>query len=97
MEEARALVRELMQLDEAHEVLFLHGGATLQFVQVPMNLLGANQTANYTETGTWSEKAIKEASLFGNVHIAGSSLHTGHTTIPKKLDLDTHKCKLSWE
>ncbi len=89
MEEARALVRELMQLDEAHEVLFLHGGATLQFVQVPMNLLGANQTANYTETGTWSEKAIKEAGLFGNVHIAGSSLYTGHTTIPKKLDLDT--------
>ena len=89
MEEARALVRELMQLDEAHEVLFLHGGATLQFVQVPMNLLGANQVANYTETGTWSEKAIKEARLFGNVHIAGSSLYTGHTTIPKKLDLHT--------
>ncbi|MBM3414597.1 MAG: 3-phosphoserine/phosphohydroxythreonine transaminase [Bacteroidetes bacterium] len=88
MEEARALVRELMQLDDAHEVLFLHGGATLQFVQVPMNLLGANQVANYTETGTWSEKAIKEARLFGDVHVAGSSLHTGHTTIPKKLDLN---------
>ncbi|MBM3412602.1 MAG: 3-phosphoserine/phosphohydroxythreonine transaminase [Bacteroidetes bacterium] len=88
MEEARALVRELLQLDQAHEVLFLHGGATLQFVQVPMNLLGANQVANYTETGTWSEKAIKEARLFGGVQVAGSSLHTGHTTIPKSLNLN---------
>lgn len=88
MEEARALVRELMQLDEAHEVLFLHGGATLQFVQVPMNLLDEGQTANYTETGTWSDKAIKEARLFGSVHIAGSSLSTGHTTIPKNLSID---------
>jgi phosphoserine aminotransferase len=88
MEEARALVRELMQLDDAHEVLFLHGGATLQFVQVPMNLLDDGQTANYTETGTWSDKAIKEARLFGHVHIAGSSLATGHTTIPKNLSID---------
>ncbi|HAL95536.1 MAG TPA: 3-phosphoserine/phosphohydroxythreonine transaminase [Chitinophagaceae bacterium] len=88
MEEARALVRELMQLDEDHEVLFLHGGATLQFVQVPMNLLDEGQVANYTETGTWSEKAIKEARLFGKVHIAGSSASTGHTTIPKNLHVE---------
>jgi len=88
MEEARTLVRELMQLDDAHEVLFLHGGATLQFVQVPMNLLDEDQVANYTETGTWSEKAIKEARLFGKVHIAGSSASTGHTTIPKNLQVE---------
>ena len=88
MEEARTLVRELMQLDDAHEVLFLHGGATLQFVQVPMNLLDEGQVANYTETGTWSEKAIKEARLFGKVHIAGSSASTGHTTIPKNLQVE---------
>ena len=88
MEEARSLVRELMQLDQEHEVLFLHGGATLQFVQVPMNLLDQGQTANYTETGTWSEKAIKEASVYGPVHIAGSSVATAHTTIPKQLNID---------
>ena len=88
MEEARSLVRELMQLDQDHEVLFLQGGATLQFVQVPMNLLDQGQTANYTETGTWSEKAIKEARVFGSVHIAGSSVATAHTTIPKQLNID---------
>src|SRR6185503_7720921 len=65
MEEARALVKELMQLDEAHEVLFLHGGATTQFMQVPYNLLNDDQAAAYTETGTWAGKAIKEAGLFG--------------------------------
>src|SRR5215813_3487400 len=73
MDEARALVRELMQLDTNHEVLFLHGGATTQFMQVPMNLLNENNIAAYTETGVWAEKAIKEAKLFGHVEIAGSS------------------------
>src|SRR4051812_45078095 len=51
MEEARSLVRELMQLDTNHEVLFLHGGASTQFMQVPMNLLDTKDTAAYTDTG----------------------------------------------
>jgi phosphoserine aminotransferase len=85
MEEARALVRELMQLDPDHEVLFLHGGATTQFMQVPMNLLNENDIAVYTETGTWANKAVKEAKLFGHVEIAGSSKETNYTTIPKNL------------
>ena len=51
MEEARSLVRELMQLDDDHEVLFLHGGATVQFMQVPMNLLNEKETASYADTG----------------------------------------------
>ena len=51
MAEARALVRELMNLDDEQEVLFLHGGATTQFMQVPMNLLNENDVASYTETG----------------------------------------------
>lgn len=87
MEEARDLVRELMQLDSDHEVLFLHGGATMQFVQVPMNLLDSLRTASYTETGTWSEKAIKEAKHFGKVYIAGSSAASGFTSLPKTLDI----------
>ena len=85
MEEARTLVRELMQLDSDHEVLFLHGGATTQFMQVPMNLLNENDIAVYTETGTWANKAVKEAKLFGHVEIGGSSKDTNYTTIPKNL------------
>lgn len=85
MEEARSTVRELMQLDADHEVLFLHGGATTQFMQIPMNLLNENDIAAYTETGTWANKAIKEAKLFGHVEIAGSSKESNYTTIPKKL------------
>jgi phosphoserine aminotransferase len=85
MSEARALVKELMQLDNDHEVLFLHGGATTQFMQVPMNLLNENELASYTDTGTWAAKAIKEAKLFGHVEIAGSTKESNYTSIPKKL------------
>lgn len=85
MEEARSLVRELMQLNDDREVLFLHGGATTQFMQIPMNLLDENDIAVYTETGTWANKAIKEARLFGHVEIGGSSADTKYTTIPKNL------------
>ncbi len=85
MEEARSLVKELMQLDQDHEVLFLHGGATTQFMQIPMNLLNENDIAVYTETGTWANKAVKEAKLFGHVEIGGSSKETNYTTIPKNL------------
>jgi len=87
MEEARTLVRELMQLDADHEVLFLHGGATTQFMQVPMNLLPQNGVAAYTETGTWANKAIKEARLFGHVEVAGSSRETNYTTMPEELQV----------
>jgi phosphoserine aminotransferase len=85
MEEARALVKELMHLDADHEVLFLHGGATTQFMQVPMNLLNKNDIAVYTETGTWANKAIREAKIFGHVEIGGSSRDTNFTTIPSNL------------
>lgn len=83
MDEARSLVRELMDLDNDHEVLFLHGGASTQFMQVPMNLLNENETAAYGDTGVWSSKAIKEAKLFGNVEIACSSKEGGYNFIPK--------------
>lgn len=82
---AIASVKRLMQLDDQYEVLFLHGGATTQFMQVPMNLLDDNQTAAYCDNGIWGSKALKEASLFGNVVIAGSSADKNHTYIPKDL------------
>jgi phosphoserine aminotransferase len=87
MDEARALVKELMNLDEDHEVLYLHGGATTQFMQVPMNVLDEDKLAAYTETGTWSNKAIKEAKLFGKIEIAGSSKDSNYTTIPKNISV----------
>ncbi len=83
MDEARVLVRELMQLDDDHEVLFLHGGASTQFMQVPMNLLDEKDTAAFTDTGVWSSKAIKEAKIFGKVEIVCSSREAGFTFIPK--------------
>lgn len=87
MDEARALVKELMMLDYDHDVLFLHGGATTQFMQVPMNLLPDNGLSAYTETGTWANKAIKEAKLFGHVEIAGSSKDDNYRSIPKELNV----------
>jgi len=87
MEEARSLVRELMSLDSDHEVLFLHGGATTQFMQIPMNLLNENEIASYTETGTWANKAIKEAKIFGHVEIAGSTKENNYTSIPEELSV----------
>ena len=83
MEEAISLVKELMDLDNDHEVLFLHGGATVQFMQVPMNLLNEKETAAYADTGVWSTKAIKEARLFGNVEVVCSSKESNYTFIPK--------------
>jgi len=87
MDEARGLVKELMNLDNDHEVLLLHGGATTQFMQVPMNMLNENDIASYTETGTWGNKAIKEAKFFGHIEIAGSSKDDNYTTIPKDLSV----------
>lgn len=83
MEEAVSLVKELMNLDDDHEVLFLHGGATVQFMQIPMNLLNEKETASYADTGVWGVKAIKEARLFGNVDVVCSSKESGYNFIPK--------------
>lgn len=84
MDEAVSLAKELMYLDADHEVLFLHGGASTQFLQVPMNLLNENDIAAYTETGVWSSKAIKEAKLFGHVEVVCSSKNEGYRCLPKQ-------------
>ncbi len=83
MAEARSLVKELMNLDDDHEVLFMHGGSSTQFMQVPMNLLNEKETAAYTDTGVWGSKAIKEAKLFGNVEVVCSSKEANYNFIPK--------------
>lgn len=83
MDEAQALLKELMQLDSDHEVLFLHGGASTQFMQMPMNLLDEKETAAYADTGVWSSKAIKEAKLFGKPEVVCSGKENNYTAIPK--------------
>ena len=88
MEEAIGLVKELMQLGSDQEVLFLHGGASTQFFQVPMNLLDDNAKAAYTDTGIWAAKAIKEARLFGQVDVACSSKESGYRSLPKNFNVD---------
>lgn len=83
LHEAQALVKELMQLNDAKQVLFLHGGASTQFFQVPMNLLADNAKAAYLDCGTWGLKAIKEAKLYGTVDVVASSKDRNYSYIPK--------------
>jgi phosphoserine aminotransferase len=83
VDEAMATARELMKLDGDHELLFLHGGASTQFFQVPMNLLNEQETAVYLDGGVWGKKAIKEAKLFGKVDVVASSKDRNYTYIPK--------------
>ena len=80
--EAIANLRRLYEIPENYEVLFVQGGASLQFAMIPMNFLHEGQTASYVDTGAWSDKAVKEAKLFGNVHIAASSKEGKHKYIP---------------
>jgi phosphoserine aminotransferase len=87
MDEAMQTLKELMHLDSDHEVLFLHGGASTQFFQVPMNLLDEKKTAAYTDTGIWGAKALKEAKLFGNVDVVCSSRADNYTYLPKNFEV----------
>lgn len=87
LEEARSLVKELMRLNNDYEVLFLHGGATTQFMQVPMNLLDKTDTASYCDDGVWGSKAFNEASYFGNAVLAASSKDKNYTYINKSFEI----------
>ena len=80
--EAMELVRELMQLDGNKEVMFLHGGASTQFFQVPMNFLSKDKKAAYLDGGVWGSKAIKEAKLFGDVEVVASSKDRNYSYLP---------------
>ena len=81
IEEAAQLFKELLDVPAGYEVLFLGGGASMQFCMVPFNLLKTK--AVYLDTGTWSSKAIKEAKLFGEVDVVASSKEANYTYIPK--------------
>ena len=88
IEDAIARTRRLMGLDQRFQVLFLQGGASMQFAMAPMNFATADQTVDYVNTGTWSTKAIKEAQLQGmRVNVAASSEDRNFAYIPRELDL----------
>ena len=81
IDEATALVKELLEVPEGYSVLWLGGGASSQFYMIPMNLL--RKKAAYIDTGTWAHNAIKEARLFGEVDVVASSEADNYTYIPK--------------
>jgi phosphoserine aminotransferase len=84
MEEARSLALELLGLEgKGYQALFLHGGASLEFLMVPYNLMKENGKAVYLDSGTWASAAIKEAKLFGEVQIVASSKEENYNYIPK--------------
>ncbi|MDD9269783.1 3-phosphoserine/phosphohydroxythreonine transaminase [Paenibacillus sp. GCM10023248] len=81
-EETRNLLRTLLALPDSYEVLFMGGGASTQFALLPMNFLAPGQTANYVLTGSFAEKAYKEAGYIGHTHIAASTKEQGWRTVP---------------
>ncbi len=84
MDEARAIVKRLMNLGDDYEVLYLQGGASTQFAMIPFNLMKSeNGKAAYLDTGAWSAAAIKEAKKFGTVDVVGSSKEDKYSYIPK--------------
>jgi len=87
IEHARALALEIAGLDNSYETLFLQGGASMQFLMVPYNLLETK--AAYIDTGTWANKAQKEAALFGNTEVIASSKADGYKYIPKNVTVPT--------
>ncbi len=90
MEKARSLVLELLNLEnKGYSVLFLQGGASLEFLMTPYNFLKTNGKAAYLDTGTWSSKSIKEAKLLGDIEVVASSKDKNYNYIPKDYQIPT--------
>ncbi|MCM3662908.1 3-phosphoserine/phosphohydroxythreonine transaminase [Mesobacillus subterraneus] len=87
-ERTKKLLSKLLSIPDDYEILFLQGGASLQFSMVPMNLLENSTTASYVLTGTWSEKALKEAKKIGNAIEAASTKHNNYKSIPSLTEID---------
>ena len=84
---AEADIRALANIPSNYKVLFLQGGASLQFSMVPMNLLGAGQTADYIDCGSWADKAVKEAKKLGAVNVAASTKGENYSRLPLQSEL----------
>jgi phosphoserine aminotransferase len=87
LQQAEADIRSLANVPPNYRVLFLQGGASLQFSMVPMNLLAAGATADYIDSGSWADKAIKEAKKVGTVNIAASTKGENYARVPKQAEL----------
>ncbi len=88
-EEAKANIRRLMNLTDDYEVIFVQGGASLQFAMIPMNFLGKDDVADYVASGNWGAQAIKQARLIGNVNVAADCEKDIPTRMP-------HESELKW-
>ena len=87
IKQAEADLRELLAVPDGYHVLFLQGGASLQFSMVPMNLLPRDGSADYIVTGAWSQAAVKEAKKVGSVNIAATTEAESFTRIPRQDEL----------
>ena len=87
MDEARALIKELFEVGDDYEVLYLGGGASTQFAMVPYNLLTDNGYAAYVNTGVWASKAIKESKIVGNTKVIATSEDKNFSYVPKGYDI----------
>jgi phosphoserine aminotransferase len=85
--QAEADIRALANIPSSYKVLFLQGGASTQFSMVPMNLLAAGATADYIDSGSWAEKAIKEAKKVGSVNVAATTKGENYTRVPRQAEL----------
>ena len=88
--QAEQLVRELLNLSDEYAVMFLSGGASSQFFMAPMNLLNEDETACYVNTGSWADKAAKEAKNFGKIETLASSKDQNYTFIPRGWEVPAH-------
>lgn len=88
IDEAEALLREIMNIPENYKVLFLQGGASTQFAMIPLNLMNKNNKADFVVTGQWAKKAYKEAARYGTANVVASSEDKVYSYIPK-LDKST--------
>ncbi|MEX1189264.1 MAG: 3-phosphoserine/phosphohydroxythreonine transaminase [Bacteroidia bacterium] len=84
-DQASSLAKKLLNLDDSYEVIFLQGGASMQFAMVPANFLG--KKAAYMNTGVWAKKAIKEAKLYGDVHVVASSEDKNYSYLPTNYEV----------
>jgi phosphoserine aminotransferase len=90
IDSAESRIRRLMKVPEDCAVLFLQGGASLQFAMIPMNLRRPGRCADYVDTGSWASKAIKEAGITGSTNIAWSGKEDGYARIPKAKRTEAH-------
>lgn len=90
MDEARSIVKELFEVGDEYEVLYLGGGASLQFAMVPYNLMREGGSAAYVNTGVWATKAIKEAKMIGSTKVVASSEDKKFSFIPKGYEIPTN-------